>query len=74
MKIQLVSCAHVNALQYYDVLITIDGKEFSLLPVLYSSIDYSWYVKLPDRPLFVTTLYSDLMQYLSTFVRELFNM
>lgn len=74
MKIQLVSCAHVNGLQFYDVLLSIDGKGFSLLPVLYSSIDYCWYVNLPDRLLYVTTLYSDLIQYLCGIIRELFNL
>lgn len=74
MTITLVSCAHVNGIQYYDVQLVIDGKEFTLVPVLYSTIDCCWVVKLPDRPLFSSPLYSELMSYLSTFVRELYNL
>lgn len=74
MKIELVSCAHVNGLRYYDVRFVIDGTEFTLVPVQYSTIDYCWYVKLPDRPLFVSALYSDLINYLCEIIRELFNL
>lgn len=72
MKIELVSCAHVNGWQYYDVHFVIDGTEFTLVPVLYSTIDHLWYVKLPDRPLFISALYSDLIDYLCTIIRDLF--
>lgn len=74
MKIELVSCAHVNGLQYYDVHFVIDGAKFTLVPVQYSTIDYCWFVKLPDRPLFVTTLFSNLIDYLCKIIRELFKL
>lgn len=72
MKIELVSCAHVNGWQYYDVHCIIDGTEFTLVPVLYSTVEYCWYVKLPDRLLFISALYSDLIDYLCMIIRELF--
>lgn len=72
MKIELVSCAHVNGWQYYDVHLFIDGAEFTLVPVLYSTVEHSWYVKLPGRPLFVSALFSDLMDFLCEIIRDLF--
>lgn len=74
MKIELVSCTHVNGWKYYDVHLFIDGTEFTLVPVQYSTIDFCWYVKLPDRPLFVTVLFSDLINYLCNIIRELFKL
>lgn len=74
MKIELVSCAHVNGLQYYDVHCVIDGKDFTIVAAMYSTYDYCWYVKLPDRPLFVSAFYCDLIDYLSNIIRELFNL
>lgn len=74
MKIELVSCAHVNGLQYYDAHCVIDGRDFSIVPVLYSINDVCWFVKLPDRPLFVTAFYCDLIDYLTNIIRERFNL
>ena len=71
MKINLVFCSHVNGLLFYDVHCVIDGTEFTLIPVLYSTIDYHWYVKLPDRPFFASTLRSDLFEYICNLIREI---
>ena len=72
MVIKLVSCANVNGFQYYDVHLVIDGKEFVICPVLYSTANYRWFVKLPTYPLFETGLYSELINHLCYIVRELF--
>ena len=74
MKIELVFCERVNGFEYYDVHCEIDGKDFTIVPVMYSNDNYCWYVKLPDRPLFVSALYSNLINYICNIVRELFNL
>lgn len=72
MIIKLVSFSCVDNMQYYDAVICSNSIEFKLTDVYYDIKNHLWSVKFPNRPLFETILFCDLISYLSGYVRDLF--
>lgn len=72
MVIKLVSCSCVDNMQYYDAIISYPSVEFSLTSVYYNVRTHVWSVKFPDKPLFETVVFSELISYLTEFVRDMF--
>lgn len=72
MIIKLVSCSCVDNMQYYDAVICSNSIELKLTNVYYDVLNHLWSIKFPNRPLFETILFSDLINYLTEYVRVLF--
>lgn len=72
MFIKLVSCSCVDNMQYYDAVVCFNSVEFSVTSVYYNMALHKWSVKVANKPLFETYLFSDMMAYLSDVVRDLF--
>ena len=72
MIIKLVSCSCVDNMQYYDAVICYPSIEFALTSVYYDVLNHVWSVKFPNQPLFETILFSELIGYLTEFVRDMF--
>lgn len=72
MIIKLVSCSCVDNMQYYDAVICYPSIEFALTSVYYDLANHVWSVKFPNKPLFETILFSELISYLTEFVRDMF--
>ncbi len=72
MLIKLVSCSCVDNMQYYDAVVCLPSIEFTITSVYYNVISHVWSIKVADKPLFETYLYTDLMSFLVDYIRELF--
>lgn len=72
MLIKLVSYSCVDNMQYYDAVVSFPSVEFAITSVYYDVLNHVWSVKLPGKPLFETILFSNLMQYLTDVIRDLF--
>lgn len=72
MIIKLVSCSCVDNMQYYDAIICSNSIECKLTDVYYDVLNHIWSIKLPNKPLFETILFSDMINYLTEYVRDLF--
>lgn len=72
MIIKLVSCSCVGNMQYYDAVICSNCVEFKLTNVYYDVLNHVWSIKIPNKPLFETILFSDMINYLTEYVRDLF--
>ena len=72
MIIKLVSRSCVDNMQYYDAIVYSNDKEFFLTDVYYNVHAHVWFVKFPNRPLFKTILFSDVIKYLTEYLRDVF--
>lgn len=72
MIIKLVSCSCVDNMQYYDAVICSNCIEIKLTNVYYDVLNHVWSIKFPNKPLFETILFSDMISYLTEYVRDLF--
>ena len=72
MIIKLVSCSCVDNMQYYDAVICSNSIEFKLTNVYYDVRNHLWSIKFPNRPLFESILFSDMVNYLTEYIRDLF--
>lgn len=72
MLIKLVSFSCVDNMQYYDAVVCFPSVEFTLTCVYYDVLNHLWSIKLPNKSLFETRSYNELISYLIDIIRELF--
>lgn len=72
MIIKLVSRSCIDNMQYYDAIVCSNNNEFFLTNVYYNVRDHVWSVKFPNKPLCETILFSDMINYLTDYIRDLF--
>lgn len=72
MLIKLVSYSCVDNMQYYDAVVCFPSIEFTLTCVYYDVSNHLWFVKFPNRPLFETYSYCELISFLTGIIRDLF--
>lgn len=72
MIIKLVSRSCIDNMQYYDAIVCSNNNEIFLTDVYYNVRDHVWSVKFPNRLLFKTIFFSDVINYLTEYVRDLF--
>lgn len=72
MIIKLVSRSCIDNMQYYDAIVCSNNNEFFLTDVYYNVRVRVWSVKFPNRPLFKTILFSDVINYLAEYLRDVF--